>query len=287
MATGTLTLDDLSIPAPRPGPADWNADGVVILPGLIPDELIEAYQAEWAEANGWRGLRHPGSGELVQAPPGWRQHPWLLDADEPGGWADCTPYMRHGALRALCCSEPIARALNALLGEPAGVHLNLTGWVSTERNWHQDGYLNPVETGDYYAAVWIALDDIHAASGPFQYIPGSHRWHRLMRDRFRDVVDLNDPTWPKQSEDVLTPLIEAEIERRDTEVVTHLPAAGDVLIWHPRLYHRGSAAAVPGAYRPALIAHYSGIHHRLDMPPAVQHSAGGWYFPITSSGPVR
>jgi hypothetical protein len=31
--------------------------------------------------------------------------------------------------------------------------------------------------------------------------------------------------------------------------------------------------------RRALIAHYSGINHRQDMPAARQHG-GGWYFPV-------
>jgi hypothetical protein len=31
--------------------------------------------------------------------------------------------------------------------------------------------------------------------------------------------------------------------------------------------------------RKALIAHYSGINHRQDMPPAIQHG-DGYYFPV-------
>lgn len=285
----TATLEDLSEPAPDPGPLDWNDDGVVILPGLVPDTVINAYCTEWWKANGFDHLDYlDGSTEAV----GYETANeygglWGLNATRPGGWPDCTPYMRHEALHDLVCGHPIANELYGLLGEPAGVHLNLTGWVSTERNWHQDTYLNPPHVGDYYAAAWIALGDIHPDSGPFQYIPGSHRWHRLTRSRIAaaGIVDMSDPTWPKQTEEVLTPLVEAEIERRGAEVVTYLPKRGDVLIWHGRLYHRGSKANVPGAYRPALIAHYSGINHRQDMPTALTHG-GGWYFPIQESGPV-
>jgi hypothetical protein len=281
--TPSVLLADLSEPAPPPGPQDWNDDGVVIIRNLIPDNLIAAYRAEWSNANGLRGF---GLRARLDRGPKDRL-PLVLNAARPGGFPDCTPYMRHPALQLLCCYMPLAVELERLLGEPAGVHLNLTGWVSTERNWHQDGYLNPDEVGDHYAAVWIALADIHPDSGPFQYIPGSHRWHRLVREKFADVVDLTDPAWPKHSEDVLTPLIEAEIERRGAEVESYLPKRGDVLIWHPRLYHRGSRAKVSGAYRPALIAHMSGIYHRPDMPASVQHEAGGWFFPITSRQPVR
>jgi ectoine hydroxylase-related dioxygenase (phytanoyl-CoA dioxygenase family) len=321
------TLSDLSEPAPPPGPADWNDDGVQIYRKLIPDDLIKAYEEEWISACGgpafgfgtgraeWTVRDAAGAACLTDTGP----EILTLEAAEPGGWPDCTPYMRHPALRRICTHPAIAAALEALLGEPAGVHLNLTGWVSTERDWHQDGYLNPPEVGDYYAAVWVALGDIHLDSGPFQYIPGSHRWHRLLRERFEPHLDLGDPQWPKHSEDILSPLVDDVVQNDRCpgclpgsgvatinceaclgegcwphEVISYTPSKGDVLFWHPRLYHRGSRANVPGAYRPALIAHYSGIYHHSAMPPAVQNleigvgpDEAGWLFPLASSGPVR
>lgn len=281
----TATLDRLCVPPPPPGPADWNDDGVVILPGLLTDDLIEAYDAEWEVANGYRGLswgrpdRPSWPGDDEYAAP-------LLLADRPGGWPDCTPYMRHDGLRRIVCHPAITTTLERLLGEPAGVHLNLTGWVTTERDWHQDSYLNPPHVGDYYAAVWIALGPIHPDSGPFQYVPGSHRWPQVTRERIGQFVDLRDPAWPTHSEQVLSPLFDQMIRDEGAEVVTYLPSRGDVLIWHGRLLHRGSKANVPGAYRPALIAHYSGISHRADMPTARLTDEGGWLFPIAQSGPV-
>ena len=56
------------------------------------------------------------------------------------------------------------------------MHLNLTGWVSTERNWHQDDYLNPF-INSWYGRL-VALDKISADAGPFEYVPGSHKWRR-------------------------------------------------------------------------------------------------------------
>jgi ectoine hydroxylase-related dioxygenase (phytanoyl-CoA dioxygenase family) len=74
-------------------------------------------------------------------------------------------------------------------------------------------------------------------------------------------------------------MFEKEIELRNAEVVTYLPERGDVLFWHGRLLHRGSTPNVEGMIRKSLIAHYSGIDHREDMPPAIQYGEG-WYFPV-------
>lgn len=249
-----FTLDDLSVPAPPLGPADWNNDGVVILNSFIPEYLMRNYERCWEEHN----------------------------AERPGGWPDATPYRRHPELFDLLTYGPLAEILETLIGEPAGVHLNLTGWVSTERNWHQDSYLNPPHVGDYYAAVWIALQDIHPDSGPFQYVPGSHRWPQVTREKILEALepDERDHRWPKYSERILTPIFEDEIVKRGNNIVSHIPKRGDILIWHGRLMHRGSRPNVPGMERKALIAHYSGIRHRKDMPDAVRSSNGGWYFPI-------
>jgi ectoine hydroxylase-related dioxygenase (phytanoyl-CoA dioxygenase family) len=287
------TLMDLADPAPEPGPADWNDEGVLYLPEFLDPDLIAAYQNEWIAANGWRGISQAhrfgdeGGGHWDStASAANPEELFVIDADRPGGWPDACPYMRHEALRALCTTAELAWQLDALIGEPMGVHLNLTGWVSTRRNWHQDGYLNPAGVDDAYAAVWMALDDVHPDSGVFEYVPGSHLWHRLTQEKIATVVDVNDPMWPQHTEAILTDLVEAEIIERDAKVKRYAPRKGDVLVWHPRLYHRGTVPTVPGAYRPALIAHYSGILHRPDMPPPTMSPGGGWYFPIITDQPV-
>lgn len=254
-------LAGLLEPAPAPSRADWNDEGVVILPEFVPGDLIDAYCSEWLD-------NHAPTAR-------WQ------------GWPHATPYMQHPALRAICTEPVLASLLEGLIGEPAGVHLNLTGWVSTERNWHQDSYLNPAHVGDSYAAIWIALADIHPDSGPFQYVPGSHRWPQVTQTRIAGHLDLTDPEWPKHSEALLVPLFEEMIATRQAEPVTYVPCRGDLLVWHGRLLHRGSVAKRRGMERRALIAHYSGINHRPDMPPARRADDGGWYFPIDTRHPVN
>lgn len=259
----TYTLDYFTEVLPLADEDRWNDDGVLILPGFISPSLIAQYQDEWRRYNGFDRIDDDGT----------------LHASRRGGFND-TDYLRYPALYNLMTWGPLGTALEKLLGEPAGVHLCLTGWVSTERDWHQDYYLNEACVLDKYAAVWIALEDVHPDSGPFQYVPGSHTWPVLTKEKIGQVVDLRNPMWPKFSEDYLSPLYRVEFEKRGAQVVTYLPNAGDLLIWHPRLVHRGSRAMTPGHYRPGAIAHFSGVNHRTDMPPAIQAPGGGWAFPL-------
>jgi hypothetical protein len=251
-------LQDLTIPYNPDGAIDWNEDGVVVLENFIPEELMVAYEECWLRQNGPEGVK-----------------PRL------GGWDYCTPYRQHKEIRDILCYGPLQEEMQKLIGEPAGVHLNLTGWKSTTRNWHQDSYLNPPHVGDYYAAAWIALDTIHPDSGPFQYVKGSHKWPLVTREKILEALDPSerDHRWPTYSERLLTPLFTEEIESRNAEVTSHLPKRGDVLLWHGRLLHRGSLPNVPDMERKSLIAHYSGINHRQDMPEAYTHG-DGYCFPV-------
>lgn len=266
MELSSLTIDtwpsppplDLGVEPANELQADYRRDGLVILEDAIPAEAIDDYRDEW------------------------QNH-----SPDVRGWPDPLPYMEFPALRRICTDPELSALLVDLVGEPCGVHLNLTGWVSTQRNWHQDGYLNPDSNQDWYAAVWIALADIQADSGPFEFVRGSHSDLGIItRDRMIAALEPHerDPDhWPTNSERVLTPIFEKEIADRGWLVEAHLPKKGDVLVWHPRLLHRGSTPTNPRAKRPALICHYSGIFHRPDFPQAVAEG-GGWYFPIPRRG---
>ncbi|TBR20499.1 methyltransferase domain-containing protein, partial [bacterium] len=231
----------------------WREQGYLVLRGFIPPEVREPY----------RRLR-----ERLRS---------------PGGWRCPTPYMHFKELRDLGCYGPLADKLRELLSEDMGMHLNLTGWVSTERNWHQDDYLNPPFINSWYAAVWFALDTVSPECGPFEFVPGSHAWPLLRGDKVKELLtpeERSGPDWPKHSERVLNQVFEAEIAERGVRPVRFLAEAGDVLLWHGRLAHRGSRAKVPGSPRKAMIAHYSALSKRIDMPKAVRHGEGGWYFEL-------
>ncbi|MDB5396055.1 MAG: hypothetical protein JWM91_3561 [Rhodospirillales bacterium] len=229
----------------------WREQGYVILPKLIPDDLVERYCA-------------------IRSQVSHRQ-----------GWLSSTPYMNVPEIRDLCLYKPLTDMLEHLLGEPVALHLNLTGWVSTERDWHQDDYLNPPQVNGHYAGVWTALDQIQPDAGPFEYVPGSHRWPVIRQAKVLEKLGYangDDPSWPWASERLLTPFFEQEIARTGLKPQRFLGAKGDVLIWHSRLVHRGSLPDRPDAERRSMISHYSAISRRADMRRVCRHPGGGQYF---------
>ncbi len=228
----------------------WREQGYLILPRFLPDELVDAYCC----------VRE--------------------NVDALGGYDSVNPYRQVEEIKALCLYAPLMATLEELIGEPMGMHLNLTGWISTERNWHQDDYLNPPSVNNHYAAVWFALHDISPDAGPFEFIPGSHRWPALRRDKVLRYVPPQDRTgeWPKTSEGFICPLLEREIARREATATQFLAAKGDVLIWNGHLTHRGAAPRDPTLLRKAIITHYSSIHRRKDAPAPAWFEGGGYFF---------
>jgi ectoine hydroxylase-related dioxygenase (phytanoyl-CoA dioxygenase family) len=184
-------------------------------------------------------------------------------------------------IRDLCLYKPLSDTLASLIGDKMGLHLNLTGWVSTERNWHQDDYLNPDFINSWYCAVWIALDTIHPDCGPFQYVPGSHRWPLTRMQRVHAYLQPEEAKlveWPKIAERFVNRAFDREIARVGLPVREFLGEKGDVLVWHGRLAHRGSEPRNRSLVRKSLIAHYSALSKRTDMPQVAYTDEGAPYF---------
>lgn len=228
----------------------WRAEGYLVKKHFIPDDLVDAY---WSVRS---------------------------KVEDPHAWHSPVPYMHIPEALNLSVYLPLTELLEQLIGERMAVNLNLTGTVSTERNWHQDDYLNPPHVNGWYAAVWMAVGDIDPDSGPFQYVPGSHRWPVLRRDRVQLFIPPDrryHHDWPRFTEQFLSEILEKEIAERGGRIESFVGEKGDILIWHARLMHRGTVAKVPGRQRRSFIAHYTGVDHWAGQLGIAVHPGGGSY----------
>ncbi len=235
----------------------WRENGYLVLRNFIPHERIDAYSADYIE----RGL-------------------------VPQGWREACPFTHEPLMRDIACYRPLTDTIEMLIGTPMGLSLALTGWVSTSRSWHQDDYLNPPNINCHYAAVWIALEDVNPDSGLFEYVPGSHKWPLMRGSKVQSLLPEEtryEPNWPLEAEKIVTKLFDQRIAERGDAIRRFEAKKGDVLIWHGRLAHRGSVPATPGTERRSLIAHYSSIVKRKDLPRLKRHKNEGWYFLLADS----
>lgn len=248
---------------------DWVNDGFVVLENFLNKDLMEAYKK----------VR-----ERLPKDKTFRDNYF-------GGWAFPTPYMICEELKEFALEKDLMGALELLIGHEMGLHLCLTGWVSTERNFHQDSYLNPAYLWSNYLAVWMALDDIDANSGPFQYVKGSHKWDVIRQEKLFSYLTPDQKSsadWPTFTQNEVARVCEEEIERRGAKVEEFVPGKGDVLIWHSNLVHRGSEPKDKSLLRKSLICHYSAVDKRKDMPVTKRHTkTNGVYFDLPVAFPIR
>jgi hypothetical protein len=246
-----------------PDQQHWRDHGYVIRRNFIPHDLIDEYVNIRQKLNLGDGL-----------------------------FPHVVPYLYHSAIRDMCCSRELHYLLVDLVGEELGLHFLLTGFKSTERGWHQDDYLNPEDTMARYAAIWMAMGDIHPDSGPFEFVPGSHKWPCLRRDKVKALVvpeerHTGDHSWAVIAEYLVNKSVDQYIRETGSEVAQFDAKKGDILIWHGKLMHRGSIPKNPNMLRPALISHYSNIRDRRDFSNEIlRHGDGGYYWEFSSVGRV-
>jgi hypothetical protein len=229
----------------------WRLNGYVILRRAIPVDLCRDYAA-------------------------WRQRRAL--PDEFCATPDNYAYMFVPEIRRIALMKSVADVMQSLIGESMVLQFDLTPWKSTERAWHQDDYLNDATINGCYAAVWFAIDDIDPDSGPFEFIPGSHRWPVMRRDRVKALLppeQADSPSWPSLSQDMVEAAIEPEIAARQGRRQVFAAQRGDVLIWHARLVHRGSRPRNPSLARKSLIGHYRGLSTVLPEHHEIRYTSDG------------
>jgi hypothetical protein len=241
----------------------WRDHGYVIKRNFIPHHLIDEYVE-------LRRKLEVGSGPI----------------------ADCHPHLYSEALRDICCSRELHYLIVDLIGEELGLHFTLNGFKSTERGWHQDDYLNPEDTLARYAAVWMAMGDIDPDSGPFEFIPGSHKWPCMRREKVKAFIKpeiRNDPSnfWICASEYYVNKAVESHMKVTGSKAEQFQASKGDILIWNAKLMHRGSIPNNPELVRPALICHYSSIKSRRDIGSNItRHGDGGYFWEFPEIGEV-
>jgi len=255
------TISEAVEPKTKSQIEEFSQNGVLIKKNFFPHDLLDAYTNE--------------------------REKLLLGTDYYySGWPHPIPYHDCKTMLDLATFAPLTELIEKCIGDPPGLHLCLTGFKSTEREFHSDSYLNPEGVDDHYIAAWIALEDINPNSGPFQYVNASHKWPVIRRNKVWEVElkrtgRIDSSRWPSDTQEWVGMACENEIKKREETIIDYVPQKGDLLLWHSFLIHRGSKPINPMLERRALICHYSSIFHRKDMPGVKKNAtdrSNGFYF---------
>lgn len=210
----------------------YEEKGFFVLENAIPEEVIDAYLEMYKSQHG----------------------------DSIDGWGRDTKYLEHKEILDVLCHETIQEAFEQI-EMAAALHIEMTMQRSTECGWHKDAVLPDAHANSTYIGVVVALGDLDDQSGPFELIPGSHKW---------DHISFTKEEYQHGGDELINQRILVEIAETKPEIFRFTGNKGDVLGWHSQLYHRGSRVK-SSPLRPTVIGHYCGTYshdlHRGPLPP--------------------
>ena len=159
------------------------------------------------------------------------------------------------ATRDLWAHPEILKVLSAIFDDQAVPCQTLNFVHGSQQDVHQDViHLTPFPPG-FMCGVWVALEDIHADSGPLVVYPGSHRLPRLYT-RTVGVEKVRDNSKWREFSAGYTPRVKELIDQSGIEPVYYTPKTGSVLIWHENLAHGGSPRNNDELTRKSIVSHY-------------------------------
>lgn len=145
-----------------------------------------------------------------------------------------------------CLREPLRQCYD---DEPEGIQ-TMYFYVGSEQRRHQDQYYLPA-----CMSAWIALTDVNADNGTIWVQPGSHKGHLVTAKELRHThgQDFSIGEVYNDAVDAVFEHNQQELGLEEAPVEVH---AGDVVLFHGVLIHRGGPIRKPGSFRHVMANHY-------------------------------
>ena len=242
----------------------WAETGYVILPGLIPESLLET---------AWLAYEQSVQRGVIKLPP-----ESVGDGDHLPGRC-LNPHQRVRQFCRVAKHPELMRWLQRLLGHPAKLLQTIAGHKGSQQAAHSDSIHMTTYPIGYLAAAWIAFEDLDADSGLLEFYPGSHRlpyvFSHDLRISVEDMKNGGYETYKARYE----PFVQRLIAEHGLRPKYFEARKGDVLIWHANLLHGGSQRRDLRLTRKALVAHYFAkgafVYHDLSATASRRQYFGG------------
>ncbi len=132
----------------------------------------------------------------------------------------------------------------------------------SEQKMHRDTPYFTTRPAGRYLGVWLALDDVDAGNGPLLVVPGSHRLPPIDIEAMARELFAGTDGGPAVAAQGWAPYQEAVGRQCEAHGLAprelHV-ARGDVVIWHPELYHGGAVHLQRERSRNSLVMHVTPV----------------------------
>jgi hypothetical protein len=161
---------------------------------------------------------------------------------------------RSALIRQITADPVIGKLLNFLLDKEMVPFQTINFISGSGQKAHSDSVHMTTYPLGYLAAIWIALEDVSADSGPLFYYPGSHKLPYLLNNEWNansSFLSLGKHDYPDYED-----MVEELIAKNNFPREELIAKKGDVLIWHANLVHGGAPIRNPALTRKSMVVHY-------------------------------
>jgi phytanoyl-CoA hydroxylase len=128
----------------------------------------------------------------------------------------------------------------------------------SEQDLHRDSPLFVTKPEGKYLGVWVALEDVDGDNGPLMVVPKSHALPKIDveaigRDLYGDLDSA--PAQEGQGWDAYQGAVKKQSEQHALAPIEVHVRRGDVIVWHPLLFHGGAAHHSTTRTRRSLVMH--------------------------------
>lgn len=210
---------------------DYHEQGYVIIPGLLPQQLIDQVRddAEKKAFNNDFPLETYRDERRVQ-----------------------DFWQKSEATKELACYPDLLKLLRLLYDKEPVPFQTLNFKVGSQQRAHSDTIHFSSLPARYMCGIWVALEDVTDENGPLFYYPGSHKLTEYNFSHIRN--DAHKPSYDnyKEYEDFMDEIMRVN---KFEKQVFHAKK-GDALIWSSNIVHGGSPLKNPGSTRWSQVTHY-------------------------------
>ncbi|WP_312321021.1 phytanoyl-CoA dioxygenase family protein [Stenotrophomonas sp.] len=141
-------------------------------------------------------------------------------------------------------------------GEPTSLYTSLYYEKGSEQSLHRDTPLFATSPLGRYMGVWVALDEVGDDNGPLMVVRGSHALPQIDVQAMRQQVFGDGPIDPMSPEgwEAYQTAVAAQCTAAGLSAEPVHVSPGDVIIWHPQLFH-GGAAHTASRMRRSVVMH--------------------------------